>query len=328
MRIFFVSILILKLLFFKGWCFIISNIENEENVYFVKYDNAYLEQYDELFMIMYLYLQRYRSIEGYVNLTIKDFILYYNFAPNRNKGRINEKVYCILKLMIDREFIRYVGCFSNGGLASLSDVDCNMMFTVQLINIDEKWNPQSRFTKILYSEIETLRENNVKPIDKILCLYINIKKRISADVESSNANLFAFPSEETLARECGCGVSTIKNYTHILCEIGMLYVKNYGSYMRMKKGREVVVNSNNVYALEEKYLDNNAKEGLREYLKLSCGYIDGFYPFCDNLPDKRKVKNIDDDSSLDDEWGEKDNIDNNYSIEEIIDMPTMSDVGA
>ena len=264
MRIFFVSILILKLLFFKGWCFIISNIENEENVYFVKYDNAYLEQYDELFMIMYLYLQRYRSIEGYVNLTIKDFILYYNFAPNRNKGRINEKVYCTLKLMIDREFIRYVGCFSNGGLASLSDVDCNMMFTVQLINIDEKWNPQSRFTKILYSEIETLRENNVKPIDKILCLYINIKKRISADVESSNANLFAFPSEETLARECGCGVITIKNYTHILCEIGMLYVKNYGSYMRMKKGREVVVNSNNVYALEEKYLDNNAKEGLRD----------------------------------------------------------------
>ena len=63
-------------------------------------------------------------------------------------------------------------------------------------------------------------------------------------------------------------------------------------------------------------------------MKLSCGYIDGFYPFCDNLPDKRKVKNIDDDSSLDDEWGEKDNIDNNYSIEEIIDMPAMSDVGA
>ena len=320
--------LFLKLLFFKGWCFIISNIENEENVYFVKYDNAYLEQYDELFMIMYLYLQRYRSIEGYVNLTIKDFILYYNFAPNRNKGRINEKVYSTLQLMIDREFIRYVGCFSNGGLASLSDVDCNMMFTVQLVNIDEKWNPQSRFTKILYSEIDTLRENNVKPIDKIFCLYINIKKRISADVESGNAKLFAFPSEETLARECGCGVSTIKNYTRILCGIGMLYVKNYGSYMRMKKGREVVVNSNNVYALEEKYLDNNAKEGLREYLKLSCGYIDGFYPFCDNLPDKGKVKNIDDESSLDDEWGEKDNIDNNYSIEEIIDMSAMNDVSA
>lgn len=277
---------------------------------------------------MYLYLQRYRSIEGYVNLTIKDFILYYNFAPNRNKGRINEKVYSTLQLMIDREFIRYVGCFSNGGLASLSDVDCNMMFTVQLINIDEKWNPQSRFTKILYSEIDTLRENNVKPIDKILCLYINIKKRISVDVEAGTATPFAYPSEETLAKECGCGVSTIKNYTHILCGIGMLYVKNYGSYMRMKKGREVVVNSNNVYALEEKYLDNSAKEGLREYLKLSCGYIDGFYPFCDNLPDKGKVKSIDDDSSLDDEWGEKDNIDNNYSIEEIIDMPAMNDVGA
>ena len=227
--------------------------------------------------------------------------------------------------MMDKEFIRYVGCFTNGGLASLSDVDCNMMFTVQLVNIDEKWNPQGRFTKILYSEIDSLRENNVKPIDKILCLYINIKKRISADVESGNANLFAFPSEETLARECGCGVSTIKKYTHILCGIGMLYVKNYGSYMRMKKGREVVVNSNNVYALEEKCLDDNAKEGLREYLKLSCGYIDGFYPFCDNLPDKGKVKNIADDSSLDDEWGEPDLLEKDFSIEEINDMPTLSD---
>ena len=63
-------------------------------------------------------------------------------------------------------------------------------------------------------------------------------------------------------------------------------------------------------------------------MKLSCGYIDGFYPFCDNLPDKGKVKNIDDESSLDDEWGEKDNIDNNYSIEEIIDMSAMNDVSA
>lgn len=274
-------------------------------------------------MIMYVYLHRYRSIEGYVNLTIKDFILYYNFVPNRNKGRINEKVYSTLRLMIDREFIRFIGCFSNGGLASLSDVDCNMMFTVQLINIDEKWNPQSRFTKILYSEIDTLRENNVKPIDKILCLYINIKKRISADAEAGNANMFAFPSEETLAREGACGVSTIKNYTHILCGIGMLYVKNYGSYIRMKKGREVVVNSNNVYALEEKYLDNNAKEGLKEYLKLSCGYVDGFYPPCNNLPNNKK-KSGDSMNVSDDQWGETDSMDKDFSIEEILDMPTMS----
>lgn len=276
-------------------------------------------------MIMYVYLHKYRSIEGYVNLTIKDFILYYNFVPNRNKGRINEKVYSTLRLMIDREFIRFIGCFSNGGLASLSDVDCNMMFTVQLINIDEKWNPQSRFTKILYSEIDTLRENNVKPIDKILCLYINIKKRISADAEAGNANMFAFPSEETLAREGACGVSTIKNYTHILCGIGMLYVKNYGSYIRMKKGREVVVNSNNVYALEEKYLDNNAKEGLKEYLKLSCGYVDGFYPPCNNLPNNKK-KSGDSMNVSDDQWGETDSMDKDFSIEEMLDMPTVNDI--
>lgn len=310
--------------------FFISISDNKENIYFVKYDNNYLEQYDELFMIMYVYLHRYRSIEGYVNITIKDFILYYNFTPNRNKGRINQKIYNTLQLMIDKEFIRYIGCFSNGGLASLSDVDCNMMFTVQLINIDDKWNPQSRFTKILYSEIDRLKSNNIKSIDKILCLYMNIKKRISSDVDAATANPFAYPSEETLARECNCGLSSIKNYTHVLCDIGMLYVKNYGSYMRMKKGKEIVMNSNNVYALEEKYLNNNAMEALREYLKLSCGYIDGFYPFCDNLHNNKLEDDFDVDveeiESNNDIWGEPDPMEKDYSIEEILEMNTVVSV--
>lgn len=308
--------------------FIISVIENEEKDYFVKYDNSYLEQYDELFMILYVYLHRYKSIEGYVNLTIKDFILYYNFTPNRNKGRINEKVRNTLRLMLDRGFIQYIGCYSNGGLASLEDIDCDMMFTVQLINIDEKWNTQDRFTKILYSEIDTLRKNSIKPIDKILCLYANIKKRISSDVEASTAHPFAFPSEETLARECVCSVSTIKKYTHMLCNIGMLYVKNYGSYLRMKKGKEIIMNSNNVYALEEKYLDKSAKENLREYLKISCGYIDGFYPFTNNLPKNNlKLTSRNEMPVFDaNQWGKPDPMEKDYSIEEILDMPTIDEV--
>lgn len=270
---------------------------------------------------MYVYLHRHKSIEGYVNLTIKDFILYYNFTPNRNKGRINEKVKNTLQLMMNKEFVRYVGCYSNGGLASLTDVDCNMMFTIQLINIDDKWNPQSRFTKILYSEIDTLKSNNIKNADKILCLYMNIKKRISSDVNAGSAHPFAFPSEETLARECTCGISTIKKYTNILCDIGMLYVKNYGSYLRMRKGKETVVNSNNVYALEEKYLDNSAKENLREYLKFSCGYIDGFYSFSNNLPENEKNKK---DAFTFDQWGEPDAM-HDFSEEEMLDMSTLGE---
>lgn len=275
-------------------------------------------------MIMYIYLYRYKSIEGYVNLAIKDFILYYNFVPNRNKGRINEKVYNTLQLMIDKEFIRFVGCFSNGGLALLNDVDCNMLFTVQLMNIDEKWNPQNRFTKVMYSEIDFMRSNNIKPMDKILFFYVNIKKRISSDVEANSANLFAFPSEETLARECGCGISTIKNYTRILCAIGMLFVKNYGSYLKMKRGKEIIKNSNNVYALKEKDIDDNAKETLREYLKLNCGYVDGFYPLCNNLPNNAKVINKEQRSV--ENWGEPDPLEKDFSVEEILEMKTQSEV--
>lgn len=299
---------------------IISDIEND---FFTKYENVYLEQYDQLFMIMYVYLHRYKSIEGYVSFTIKDFIYYYNFTPNRNKGRINDKVKSTLKLMIEKDFIRYIGCYSNGGLASVDDIDCDMMFTVQLINIDEKWNPQSRFTKIQYSEIDTLRRNNVKPIDKILCLYMNIKKRISSDSEGGSGIMYAFPSEETLSRECDCSVSTIKNYTNRLCEIGMLFVKNYGSYLRMRRGKDIVVNSNNVYALEEKYLDNNAKEQLVKYLKSNCGYVDGFYPLANNLPNNKK-KSGDSMNSSCDQWGEPDPMEKDFSIGEILDMPAMS----
>lgn len=298
----------------KGWCFVIK-ID-----YFVKYNNSYLEQYDELFMIMYVYLHRHKSIEGYVNLTIKDFLFYHNFTPNRNKGRINEKVRNTLQLMLNREFIQYVGCYSNGGLASLEDIDCDMMFTVQLINIDEKWNPEKNFTKILYSEIDILRKNGIKPIDKVLCLYMNIKKNISADAEGKSAIMFTFPSEETLAKKCNCCVSTIKNRIQILCELKMLYMTNYGSYLRMKKGKEIVVNSNNVYALEEKYLNDSTKEAYIKELEAYYGFVDGFFRPCNNLPEKDLLV-------FDaDQWGEPDPIEKDYSIEEILEMPTVSEV--
>lgn len=289
---------------------------------------------------MYIYLHRHKSIEGFVNLTIKDFLLYHNFNPNRNKGRINEKVYKTLQLMIDRGFIQFTGCYSNGGLDSLNSVNCNMMFTIQIINFDKYWNPENRFTKIFYAEIDTLRSRNVMPIDKVLNLYINIKKRMSSDTDCMSAALYAYPSEDTLSKECGCSVSTIKTYTNILCDTGMLYVKNFGSYMKLKKGKEVVINSNNVYALEERFLDDSAKEALRDYLKRSSGYVDGFFPFCDNLPHNKKestetvfnssTDTKKSDSDNEDNWGEanslEDSVNNDFTIEEIIEMPSAGDL--
>ncbi len=275
-------------------------------------------------MLMYVYLHRYKSIEGYVNLTIKDFLLYHNYTPNRTKNRINSKIYDTLNLMIKRGFIQYIGCYGNGGLATLEDVDCDMMFTVQVINCDTVWNPENKFIKILYSEIDMLRQNNVKFMGKVMQLYINIKQYISCDPDNSSASHIAYPSENYLSKQCNCGVNTIKKYTDILCDIGMLYMKNYGSYLRLYKGKEVVTNSNNVYALEEKYLNDNAREELKSHLELNYGYLDGFYPFCNNLPNNNIPKDTDSD-----DWGESivmDIEDSDFSIEEILDMPLESDL--
>ena len=95
--------------------------------------------------------------------------------------------------------------------------------------------------------------------------------------------------------------------------------------MKMKRGKESIVNSNNVYALEEKYLDNNAEEGLREYLKLNYGFVDGFYPLCNNLPNK-KEKTGDSMNVSSDQWGEPDPMEKDFSIEEMLDMPTVNDI--
>ena len=275
--------------------------ENENNEiesvteYFAKYDNSYLEQYNDLFLLMYIYLHRHRSIEGYVNLTIKDFLLYHNYTPNRTKNRINSKIYDTLNLMIKRGFIQYIGCYSNGGIASLEDVDCDMMFTVQIINYDENWNPENRFTKIFYSEIDRIRQSNIKFMGKALFLYAYIKKYITVDIDTEYSTKVSFPSESTLSNKSNCGISTVKKYIQYLCSMKMLYMKNYGSYLRMFKGKEIVVNSNNVYALEEKYLDSDGEEALRSYLKFNMGYIDGFYPFCDNLKNNTVDKKMDSD---------------------------------
>ena len=306
-----------------------NEINEAESIteYFAKYDNSYLEQYSDLFLLMYTYLHRHKSIEGYVNLTIKDFLLYHNYTPNRTKGRINSKIYDTLNLMIKRGFIQYIGCYSNGGLVSLDDVDCNMMFTVQIINYDENWNPENRFTKILYSEIDRIRQSDIKFMGKALFLYAYIKKYITVDIDNEYAAKVSFPSENTLSNKSDCGISTVKKYIQSLCNMKMLYMKNYGSYLRMFKGKEIVVNSNNVYALEKKSLDSDGEEALRSYLKFNMGYIDGFYPFCDNLPD-----NIPDRKSDSNDWGEpvainiEDSENNDFSVEEILDMPIESDL--
>lgn len=300
--------------------YIIENEINEtENVteFFAKYDNSYLEQYDDLFLLMYVYLHRHKSIEGYVNLTVKDFLLYHNYTPNRTKGRINNKIYDTLNLMIKRGFIQYIGCYSNGGFASLENVNCDMMFTVQVINYDTNWNPENRFTKILYSEIDKIRQNNIKNMGKALFIYIYIKKYITVQNENDYAINVSYPSENTLSKKSGCSISTVKKYIQSLCCLKMLYMKNYGSYLRMFKGKEIVVNSNNVYALEEKYLNSDGEEALRDYLKFNMGYIDGFYPFCDNLPDN----NIDKETNSPDVTEDEE-----YNIEEILDMSVESDL--
>lgn len=287
--------------------FNIQNSVTEENEFFAKYDKSYLEAYDEMFMITYLYLQRHRSIEGYVNLTIKDFLLYYNMTPDRKKGRINDKVKNTFQLMVDQEFICYIGCFSNGGLSSVKDVDCDMMFTVKVINNITKWNPESKFIKVLYSEIDILRNHKVNPINKILNVYVNIKKYISGDENSPGAMMVSYPSKESLSKSCGYGVSTIDSYVDTLCDIGMLFVKNYGSYKRIRKGQEVVLNSNNIYALDRKYLnDDYVKKPFIEYLKNNYGFVDGFYPLCNNLPDV----DLNDD---------KDKIEKDYSVAKILE---------
>lgn len=309
-----------------------------------------------MFMLMYCYIQRFMSIEGYVNLTIKDFLLYYNFKPDRNRNRINSKVIATLLSMVDNEFIKYIGCYSNGGLSSITDISCDMQFTIQVINYDEKWNPNQHFTKILYNEIDALRNNNVKSFDKVLCLYLNIKKHMSGN-DGISATHIAYPSENTLAKECGCSVRTIKNYTDILVSIGMLYVRNYGSYLSMKKGKETILNSNNVYALEEQYLNESAKESLRSYLKNNYNYIDGFFGFCDNLPEHEPNNSVEaieskpnysvlvsqadlnvsestmninsvEAETIDNAWGEPDLLEHDYSINDILDMPCTNDIKA
>lgn len=76
---------------------------------------------------------------------------------------------------------------------------------------------------------------------------------------------------------------------------------------------------------KEKYLDSDGEKALRSYLKFNMGYIDGFYPFCDNLPD-----NIVGEKSDSDDWGEPNFMEKlgneDYSLEDIVDMPVESDL--
>ena len=267
---------------------------------FCKYDNRYLRCYDEITLLVYVYLHRFRSWgEFFVNLSINDLLLYYNYKPNRNKGRINERVVKALQEMIDDGFIRYVECRSNDKVTSVQDVPYNTMFMVEIINWDEKWDPKTKFTQIFYEEVDELIESKIPYLGKALIVYLNIKKYMYTTSSETTEKLFAHVSEEKLAEECGFGISSVKKYCKTLCDIGIMYMRNYGSYKKKVRGKEVIVNSCNVYAVEPGILEDPMTE---EHVKvdLRChGFVGGFYRFCNNLPNNHREC---------DEWGEKCNL--------------------
>ena len=71
-----------------------------------------------------------------------------------------------------------------------------------------------------------------KNMGKVLFLYAYIKKYISIQNDNDYAINVSFPSESILSKKSGCGISTVKKYIKSLCDIKMLYMKNYGSYLK------------------------------------------------------------------------------------------------
>lgn len=194
-------------------------------------------------------LGRYKSIEGYVTTSINDLVIKAGYKPDSHKGRINSKIRESLqnlsnKMMIECNFYDF------------SDVKSNQLIDV-LITEDALFETQGYFTKLTFDDLDVILNNDTS-INKSFLLhgFLAIKQYISGNPNVVGAQTLAYPSIPTIREIMGVSSNdTVENVLDTLCNIGLLYMKNCGSYYKNGKPR----NCPNCYALEEKYLQDAEK---------------------------------------------------------------------
>lgn len=121
--------------------------------YFTKFPNQYIQSniqkkfgVNKKFYIIYILIDRYRSIEGYSWLTIRKVLNFYGYKCSKNKPKAFQEILDVLQYMVDTHMISIQ--------QNLQDLTYDTGIEIQIIS--ENFDHKENFTKLTAYQLDTI----------------------------------------------------------------------------------------------------------------------------------------------------------------------------
>lgn len=219
-----------KELFVKVPNKMVRKLNNEESV--VKINGS-------ITLGLYCYLCRFANIEGESRTSIKEIILKLGYKPNKNKGKINEKMVNAYNWLVGNNYIIHI----DGDIKKVDN-----LIVCKVANVDKD------FFMLKLEHLDAIE--NVNELVVFSTILSRIPKTKGIDVED------CFPKMDDIVNDIGLSNVTIKDRLDSLQDKKILYYGNIGYVEGSGLGKRM---ANNVYALDEYNLRYGLKQSKKHY---------------------------------------------------------------
>ena len=221
-------------------------------------ESSLIRKYGDKFFLVYIYLERRKTIEGISHITLLDCIEKCKYKPKSGKGKVNDQFKDTFISLKESGFLNI-------------DIDFKKIKIHDFIECKLN-NVESDFFQLTLKEIDLIFNYKGKEdFINILKVYSSIKSKIYRNEKNLSCCItgnyeVAFPSYERILRDTNLkSKSTLKSCLDVLIdELKLLVVGNNGD--RVKKSTGEVKRDNNTYSLNSPYGIENLKGALK-YLK-------------------------------------------------------------
>lgn len=178
-------------------------MSRKQSEYFARFPNKYIQTditsmgLNRKFYIIYLLIDRHRSLEDISWITIRKVLDFYGYKTTRHKSKVYEEIIVVLKYMIDRQMISVK--------QDLNSIKCDTGIEIQ-INSDS-FDCSDQFTIITSSQLDAILNSSNINRESLLLTFLYIKCYLYMD--ETQTEVMSYICVETTIPRVPTG--TIKN---------------------------------------------------------------------------------------------------------------------
>lgn len=231
--------------------------------YFVRIPNKYIRNdiqskfgLSRKFYMIYILIDRYRSVEGFSWITIRKIMNLYGYKTIRKNTKVFVEILDVLKYMIDNQMIQVKG--------NLDSIGCDDVIEIKII--PSNFDCIEKFTKLNANQIDTILESdcgsnkeNILLVFLYIASYIGCRKKNDAENKDdhnikNNPNAF-WRTIQRMSQDLAMSKKTIADCLKFLTEKHELHdallIKHEVGYIP-QPGNKPPKNAPNIYVLNQK----------------------------------------------------------------------------